>query len=225
MVAGALWTVSGLVVVGSPTRLTARVYDTAVPAAVALLLIGVTGVKQRLGGPGPAPTWRAGFTAMWRRLDNVLDTGYDHHRTRGLRDVHGTSTATRVGTLGVRAGCVFVVAASLLAIGSGDVTWRSMLWFGWFLLYAGAAALGVAVATTDELPRRPGTLLLVGSLPVFQAATMVATGAAADPDSFGPVVPLALTTPLRVTVATLLWLVFGAAWAWLGWSLWSEQAR
>lgn len=225
MAAGAVWVVAVPLIVGSPAGLTAdRVYATAVPAAVVLLLVGVTGVKRRLGGPGQAPSWRAGFAAMWRRLDNVLDTGYDHHRTRGLRDVRSTSTATRLGVLGVRAGCLFVVVASMQIAGADDsVAFRPMLWFGWFLLYAGGAALGTAVVTTDELPRVAGTLLLAGSLLVFQAATMVATGMATEPERFGPVLSLAVSTPLRVTAAAVFWLTFGTAWAWLGWSLWSES--
>lgn len=164
--------------------------------------------------------------AVWRRLDNVLDTRYDHRRGRALRDVPGTSTATRVGVLCARLGCVFILVATVLvATGDGDLAWRPTLWFGWFLLYGGVAALGIAVLTGDELPRGIGVLLLVACLPIFQAAVMVGTGLATEPESVGPLVPVALSTPLRVTAASLWWLVFGAAWAWLGWTLWSEPAK
>lgn len=208
--AAVLWVLAGLLVLLEPPWLGAeRVYGTVVPAAAMLLLVATVGLRVRLGSRRSSTV--AGFLAMWRRLERVLDPSHDHQAEPGLRDVGGGSTAARIGMFLTRAGLVLVVVGGV-QVAQGVLAWRPTLWFGWFLAYAGALGLGVAIIASGRLARRGGILLVVSALAVFKPVAVVLTGTPHEPESIGPLLPLAVGSPAMVVVAALLWLTFAAGW-------------
>lgn len=141
--------------------------------------------------------------------------------------------AERYGTLGNMA---FIVCLSGLAvgfIGSLAGVWaeplRLLYWLGFRFLCIGAVLVGIATIEARALPREVGILLLIlGSLGLgralfmFLQATMGATGFEA------PEAQSALGTFLSLwsgTFASVLGLMFGLAWVWLGYILWTGRTE
>lgn len=223
LLAGAvLWLLALPLLVLEPAWLPAeQAYGTVVAAAAVLLLVGAGGVRVLLAGRRTGLF--AGFTAVWRRLDKVLDPAHDHRVEQGLRDLPGHSMLLRTGLLLLRFGLLLVAVAGVqLAV--GGLAWRSAYWLGWFLTYAGAGALGVAIMQTTALPRRAGILLAASALAVVKPASIVIEGRPQQPESLGPVLPLTVGSAWMIAVAAVLWVVFALAWWQIGRVLPREHA-
>lgn len=212
------WLLAGVLIVWQPFGIGAQgVYSTLVPLMLVALVGGVAGLKAWLGGFAPKARRRGLFRGYAAGLEAMSSQRHRAVASAGAGDDGDRLTARGFGVGALRVGAVVVIASSLL-MGSGTGL-RSTLFFGWFVFFAGALVIGLAVLFAEDLPRGAGALLAVGSLLVLSVATVAVGGGAARPEALGPLLPF--SGGVRV-VGVLLWTISGAAWAWLGAALWIQ---
>lgn len=216
VVGAAGWLAAGVLVVSQPLGLRAeQVYSTLIPLVMVALLGGVVGLKAWLGGFRPKTRRHSWFRGLAGGLEAMSSQRHRAVDSASAGDEGDGLSATGLGVGALRVGAVFVIVSSVL-MGSGTGL-RSTLFFGWFLFFAGALVIGLAVASAEELPRGAGAMLAVGSLLALSVAATVLGGGAERPEAFGPLLPSVGAAP---AFGLLLWMVSGVAWAWLGAALW-----
>lgn len=214
---GVLWIVAGAVIVWQPGPASASsTYSTLVPLTVVLLLVGLVGVDGWLGGwtGRTRSARRSGLAAAARAMSDER-----HAAVAADTDIGSGLSARRAGVVAVRVGGIAVVVAALLLQGQPNGL-RSLLFFGWFVFFAGAVPLAIAIVLSDDVSRWPGLLVLAGSLLVFWPLTAVMSGTIRRPEMLGP---LRASAEGIDVVPLLLWILLGAGCAWLGGALWSAS--
>lgn len=93
-------------------------------------------------------------------------------------------------------------------LGVGPLWWAEISWwmfvFGFFLMHLGLLFLGNSIVQTGTLPRWRALPLLIGMLGILLILV-------SDPPN----------SPLGVYPSLVLWMLYGFAWAVLGYALWS----
>lgn len=197
-----------------------QVHATLIPADMVALLIGSVGLKAWLGDFRPRTR---------RRMGRSLVSGLEAMSSRRHEAVGGaasagddqeTLTARGLGVGILWLGAVGVIVSSRLVASSPAM--RSTLAFSWILFFAGTMVLGVAVLSAADVPRRPGWLLAIGSLPVFASIWTYLGGGVRQTELVSPLLGTDGQTDL---LAVLLWSILGVAWGWLGAALWLRTRR
>lgn len=146
---------------------------------------------------GPPGTWRRGWFSPNTAVALALALMF-----LGVLGIHARQRA-RAGWLGWAAVAVAALGLALMAAGrlAVDVNllpaWPTM-GIAMAVLFLGLLLLGASILRAGVLPRAAGGLLMVGVLAFF-------VGNFEDPSIW-------------------LFLLFGAAWVWLGYSLWSGES-
>ncbi len=123
-----------------------------------------------------------------------------------MREWEALSSAAFGGVVIGAVGSVFGGLSALLGV--GPLWWAEISWwmfgFGFFLMHLGLLFLGNSIVQTGTLPRWRALPLLIGALGILLILV-------SDPPN----------SPLGVYPSLVLWMLYGFAWAALGYALWS----
>ncbi len=188
---------------------------------------GFSGITTRMGGVAAAlggllwaakafydrndaPPWPTDATdALFFLIPLLFLLGLTglYVRCRGrLRRWEALSSAAFGGVVIGAVGSVFGGLSALLGV--GPLWWAEISWwmfgFGFFLMHLGLLFLGNSIVQTGTLPRWRALPLLIGMLGILLILV-------SDPPN----------SPLGVYPSLVLWMLYGFAWAALGYALWS----